>query len=393
MKFKISGEAVRIALFYFAYSGIAGFYTPYWPVFLQSRGLGPGEIGIIYACGSLLRPLVAPAYGFIADRYLGLRRVLIVLAVANAVALLGFADASGFWPILAVTLAVMACWPPMMPLADALALSHQARGRLTYGRVRLWGSVSYILMNLTGGVVIATAGPNAIWAAMMFFAVVLIAMAFLQKAPPPAHAQHGRPNLAELWQVLTMTPLGLALIAASLIDASHTLYYGFATIHWRAIGIPANIIGYLWSIGVVAEVGLLAFAGRWLKNSSGLPFMIFAGCSAIVRWCLLSIDLPLPLVFLVQLLHALTYSVNLMGIMAFIGRHAPHRFSGSVQGIYAALSTGVFASTAIAVSGQLYARIGAHAYLAMAVMALAGACLALYLMMLERSAESGADKF
>jgi PPP family 3-phenylpropionic acid transporter len=372
----IPGEAIRIALFYFVFCGISGFYTPYWPVFLVERGLGPQQIGILYAVGSLIRPLTAPAFGFIADRYLGFRRTLVVLSVLTAGALALFARAHGFAPLLLVTILVMIVWPPMMPLGDAVALGHQAQGRLTYGRVRLWGSVSYILMNLIGGFVLARFGANGIWAAMLFLAVMLVAMSALQHGAAPHYGGGTRPHLRGLWLVLKNKRLALGLIAAALIDSAHTLYYGFGTIHWRAIGISDRTIGFLWSIGVIAEVALLAFAGRWLRGTSGLHFIMIAGTAAVVRWSLTALDLPLPALFAVQLIHALTYSANLLGVMTLISRNAPARFAGSIQGTYAALAAGLFASTAMAVSGRLYSAFGAHAYFAMAAIAGLGVVVA-----------------
>ncbi len=117
---------------------------------------------------------------------------------------------------------------------------------------------------------------------------------------------------------------------------------------------------------------LLAFAGRWLKQSSGLPFIAVAGVGAIVRWSLLSLDPPLPELYLVQITHAVTYACNLLGVMTYIQRHAPRRLAGSVQGIYAALASGIFAASAMAMSGKLYANYGAHAYLAMSAIAVVG---------------------
>ncbi len=262
-----------------------------------------------------------------------------------------------------------------MPLADAVALGHQEAGRLTYGRVRMWGSIAYVCLSLIGGLILSRFGPNGIWASMVLFASAMIAASVFQRTRRRARSITSVRASANFTARFTGSRLGLVLVASALIDSTHSLYYNFATIEWRSLGFSGTTIGFLWAIGVVAEVMVLASAGRWLRRSSGLPFIAVAGCAAIARWALLSLDLPLPLLFVVQLSHCLTYAANLLGVMTFIARNAPPKLAGSIQGTYAALASGFFAAGAMALSGRLYASYGAHAYLAMSAIAVIGLCV------------------
>ena len=79
----IFGFATRVSLFYGAIFLLIGFHLPFFPVWLDWRGLTPGEIGIILSSPLAVRIFVTPALSFAADRTGNRRLVLILLAILN----------------------------------------------------------------------------------------------------------------------------------------------------------------------------------------------------------------------------------------------------------------------------------------------------------------------
>ncbi len=122
------------------------------------------EIAVITAAPLLVRVAVTPTIGFAADRAGDHRRFLIALSWAGLAALVALAQSRGFWPILLCTLFFALAWTTIMPLTETVAMSGVRAAGLDYGRMRLWGSLSFIAATLAGGWVVEWLGPaSAIW--------------------------------------------------------------------------------------------------------------------------------------------------------------------------------------------------------------------------------------
>jgi PPP family 3-phenylpropionic acid transporter len=171
-------------------------------------------------------------------------------------------------------------------------------------------------------------------------------------------------------------------VAASLIQGSHALYYSFSTIDWQAAGFGGGAIGMLWALGVLAEIVLFALSARLPASFSPSVLILIGGAGALVRWVAMALNPPAVLLPLLQCLHGLSFGATHLGTLAFIGRAAPAGLAATAQG-YLAVSGGVAIAAATGLSGLLYARFGAAAYGAMALIAGAGLAAAFVLYRIE----------
>ncbi len=236
--------AARLALFYAAYFAAVGIYLPFWPVWLQSRGLGATEIGYVLAAAFWPRVVTNLLIPSISDRLGERRRPMILLTAATFGGLILFGLARDFWPLLVLSLLTGATWATILPLGEALALGEAKRRDLDYGRVRLWGSLTFILAAIAVGEWLERAGPPIVlWSVAAMVAGLLAACVLL----PPGEFE-GRAAAAGGLRRLVRKPEFLAFVAAAgLLQASHAVYYGFATLHWRAAGHGELVIGLLWA--------------------------------------------------------------------------------------------------------------------------------------------------
>ena len=206
-----------------------------------------------------------------------------------------------YWSLVAVTLLVSAFWAPVMPLGEGLALITARRHGLDYGRLRLWGSVGFIVTAIGAGLVLAGRPTEMVfWLMAAASALLAAAAVFLpDERSPPAGA--GARPLGAL-----MADRGfLALVLASaLIQGSHSVYYGFATLHWRAAGHGADVIGLLWAEGVVAEVILFWAGARLVRRLGPTALMAVGGLAAVIRWSATAAVGSLAPLVLLQALHA-----------------------------------------------------------------------------------------
>ncbi len=376
----MSGASARLALFYAAIFTGVGFHMPYWPVFLSSRGLDPTQIGWLMALTFLARIVSNTTMGAVVDRRGDRRRPLIALGIGATAGMSLFAVADGFWAMAAITLGAMGCWSAMMPLGDNLTMITAHRHGLDYGRIRLWGSLAFIGAASLGGQVMGLLPPETfLW--LVVGSLLLTTLSCLPLPDVEAGAEAGQPK-PPLSQLLTNGPFLLFLAAAALNQISHQIYYGFATLEWRAAGLSGGLIGGLWAEGVVAEILLFAFSGLVVRRLGPTRLLLLAGLGGVVRWTVLGITSEPAALLAVNWLHALTFGCSHLGAMHFIQQAVPTSLSARAQGLYSSVAIGLAMGVTMPASGWLYETLGRQAFLGMTLMS--AACVLLVLLLARR---------
>jgi MFS transporter, PPP family, 3-phenylpropionic acid transporter len=364
------GFAPRLAALYAGVFIVAGIQLPFFPVWLKAKGLDPQMIGLVLAAPIVARLIAVPLVARVADRGGVLRAAIVTASWLGVGGFVVVGLAAGPYAILITYALAALALTPVMPLAETYALKGLAAPGRAYGPVRLWGSAAYILGTFLAGFAADTIpARHLIWliaAASLFSALAASTLAPLATAAPAAGAA-GVPRKS-----LLRDPAFLAVVAAaSLIQASHSLYYGFSALEWRGAGFDGGTIAALWGLGVIAEIVLFAISGRLPPFfQPSMLLMIGAGGGAL-RWTMMAFDPPAFVLPWLQLLHALSFGATHLGALGFLARHAPAGQGATAQG-YLAVAVGLVAAAATALSGWLYGEFGARAYAAMALAAVAG---------------------
>jgi PPP family 3-phenylpropionic acid transporter len=377
--------AARVSLLFAAIFVVAGTNLPFLPVWLDWAGLGPREIAIITATPLFVRVAVTPAIAFAADRAGDHRRFLIGLSWAGLAALVVLAQSREFWAILACTVAFAAAWTTVMPLTETVAMSGVKAAGLDYGRMRVWGSLSFIAASLVGGWVVERLGAgSAIWLVVAGAALTTAAAHALARpiglGRLKAATSPPRLSLAEAVGLLGSRTFLIFLVAAGLVQAAHAVFYTFGTLHWRDLGLSTGWSGALWAISIVAEVALFAYSAAVVRRIGPVELIALGAGAAVVRWLAMGFDPPLALLVPLQLLHALTFGATHVGAMHFIGRAVPQVQAGTAQALYASVTGGIAMGGAMLLAGPLYATYAGQAYWAMAALAAVGLIASLVLL-------------
>ncbi len=380
--------AFRLAAIYGAIFFIVGIQTAYLPTWLLGRGLDATGIAMVLSLPMLVRVATTPLITFAADRFRRPRQTVVILAwgvLASACVLL---QVRGFWPILLTMIVFATFWTAIMPLTEALAMRGVRAYGLDYGRMRLWGSLTFIAAGLLGGWTLGRYGAWPIVPLMIAAsaALVLAATVTAISAFPDQQESTNGPATASTgieWQdvgmLLRTRAFFLLLLVSGLGQATHAVYYAFGTIHWQAIGLPATSIGVLWSIGVIAEIGLFAVSGWVSARVSSAWLLVIGAAAGVLRWPLVALDPPFAMLCLIQVLHGLTFGAVHLGAIHLISQLAGEDRASTAQGLHATFAAGIFMAAAFAASGPLYRAFGGGAYLAMALVAGAAVLLGLAL--------------
>ena len=359
--------ATRLAVFYAGFFVAAGIQMPFFPAWLAAKGLDSGAIGVVLSVPIVVRVLAIPTITRVADRTGAVHRVLAATALAGAAAYALVGIAHSFVSILVLVAVASMALAPTMPLADAYALRGLRPRRRAYGPVRAWGSVAFIAANLGGGLALdLMSRANLIWLMVAGFLAMAAAAWALAPIGLEASAQaSGAPKSPS-----GRLPVFLAVTAAaSLVQASHAVYYGFSTLEWSA-SLDGTAIGALWALGVLAEIALFAVSGRLPRSIGPLTLLALGAGGGVVRWGAMALDPPVMLLPLLQCLHALSFGATHLGAMQFLARTMADR-QAAAQGDFAVI-LGIVGAASMSLSGALYGVYGTRAYATMAALAGAG---------------------
>ena len=355
--------ATRVAAFLGAYfsANATGAFMPLW---FADRGLSAAAIGQVLAAAALLRVLAGPGWGTAADR-LGRRRPVLLFAAAAAAGFaLAYVAASGFWPLLLIASVQGIAASAINPLADSLALALAREGRLNYGPVRAVGSASFMVATAAAGWLLNRVGSWLVpWLLAAGYAGSAVCSLFLPEAATAPVAPRAFAGLL----LLRNPAFRLAIGCTALIQGAHAAYYGFAALFWRSQGLSDTVIGLLIAEGIVAEILLFARGRRLVERLGPAGLTACAAVASVLRWTITAMAPPLPVLAVVQLLHAATFAMQHLSAMLLLSRFIPAERAATAQALHAALGYGAPTGLMMLLSGWLYARHGGLAFLAMAV--------------------------
>jgi len=384
----------RIPGYYFAYFAALGIFLPFWPLYLKGEGFDPAVIGFLMGLFGLTKLAGPPLVGWLADHF---GHPMRWVRLASLLALLGFAlvfAVQGVWSMVWVMLLFTLAWNAAMPQFEAVTLHYLGTQPQRYSRVRVWGSVGFVVTAFGIGPLLDGWGAGVLpWAVLgMFSLMLLMALAVPDvktlAMPAGAAGVHSGGRM-QVWPILRRPEIYLFLAASLLLQASHGTYYAFYSVYLEAHGHSNTLIGALWALGVLAEVGIFMLVHRLLPRFGVLPLMLAVMLLTSVRWVVIgSLPDSVLALLLAQLLHAFSFGVAHAVSVEFIRQHFTHGTQGRGQALLSSIGYGAGGVLGFWLAGLSWQYAGAlPSFLISAGMVLAAAVLIAWVM--RREAGSG----
>lgn len=365
---------VGLAAFYTASFAVLAVYMQFFPVWLhEQRGLSEAQIAVVLSAQTLARTFAGPLWSHRVDRTARPRRFLRLLALASTAAFALFGGVSSL-PLLWIAAFLFgAFYSPMHPILDALAIQQGAQRGFSFGRVRLVGSMSFLVVVLVVGWWLERSGTASVFAILM---VCLLTTTTAGLTLPRNELPPGPPLPTKWWSLLGSGQFVLLLVAASLIHGSHATYYNLSTVHWNAHGIDKVQSAVLWAEGVLAEIVLFYVARDTIEKLRPTTILMIGGLAAVVRWVVLASSTSLPVLLAANWLHGLSFGATYLGALRALDRRVPAHQRATAQGLLGAGSSGIGMVIGALLGGFVYERWSGRAFLVMAALAFCGAVLA-----------------
>ncbi len=363
----VSSYRRYLRLQYFMYFGVLGIYLPFFNLYCYHLGFSGAQIGLLSGLRSAALVIFPFLWGLLADRFARRKRIYLLCNLMAALIWSFFLFTRSFTPMLIITGFYGIFYAPLISFLEAYAMDILDQDKKAYGRVRLWGSVSFIL-------VVTALGPLIDRFGVTLIVPLILAGAFCQTAgalklptgpPSPKRRKESAPRME--WG-----RAAVFLFSGFLMLVSHGTYYGFFSIHLEQIGLPSTFIGIAWAVAVAAEITVMFYSNRLFDHVSLERVLFFSFLMAALRWILLYRFSAPGVILASQVLHACTYGTFHMASIIYMDRLTPSGAKTFGQAANNAITYGLGLMVGFLLNGALFERLATRdLFLTSALVALA----------------------
>ena len=208
-----------------------------------------------------------------------------------------------------------------------------------YGRVRLWGSMGFLVTVFVAGAWFEQFGMAHFpaWTVLTLGAVVIS----VWRLPDLKEEVHPHEARLAVWPVLRQKPVQWLFASMFFHVLSHMAIYVFFSLYLDHLGYSKTMIGLLWAVSVLAEIGWFFTQSRWLPLLSLTAWLVWCGVFTVLRMGLTASSASvLPLLLMAQMLHAITFAAHHSVCIALLSHHFPGRLRGRGQALYTVIGYG-----------------------------------------------------
>jgi len=373
-----SSAVTRVSFYYFLLFMSVGSSLPYLGLWLKTADITDYQVGLILASPSFAMVATTVFIGRLADRARDWRTAIIVCnwVIVLLIGLLTLV--SGFVQILIVWTLWGLVSLAKFPILDAAAVRMARHRNIEFHKMRAYGSFGFVVGTLLAGYFFEKVGVERLTAVLLVLSVLRALMSHTLpyfragiedsgKSIPQDDSSVLKPGMdqaahRQIWFLLV-------LAGSALVNASHAYYYTFSAIIWSSAGYSKTIIALLWSVGVVCEIALMWKFATFQRKFSARILLIAAAVSGFVRWLCFGFEPGLPLLFMFQLLHGVTFALMFLATVNFIANWTPVENSAKAQALSATMNTFLMACTTV-FSGLVFTTFQFQGYWIMGLLCL-----------------------
>lgn len=366
----------RLSFLYFFYFAALGVWLPYSALYFVKLGFSAIQIGYLAAIMAATKIVAPNLWGWLADR--STSRMLIV-RMGTLGTCVGFAAMffnKSYLGIAVVTFLFNFFWNAVLAQFEAVTLLHLGARSQDYSRIRLWGSIGFIVAVVGVGWYLQGGQADN----LVPIVAALFAALFVSSLTVPEPARHlANSRASGLLSYLLKPSVPAFFIAAALMQFSHGAYYTYYTLYLADFGVSSSVIGILWALGVLAEVGMFMIMPRLMQCWGVKALLVWALAAALVRWLLIAAFPEIWSILLAaQLLHAATFAIFHSASIEFMRQTFEPPVQGRGQAFYSASSFGLGGALGAYCSGFLWAWHTSAAFYLAAFAGLVGLVLVVY---------------
>ena len=379
----LQGPYARTSLYYVALWGAMALTSSFMSIDLNNRGVTELQWGFISAARSLVIFLATPLITRLADRRNQRVKVLTIILILNAFAMLLYMLPENFTGFLLVSLVVSIVSAGLMPIGDGVIVRMAKRYDLEFGRIRMWGSIGFAVFGILGGILWAKIGYSMLyWVG--FCANLLVALLSVQLEEPQIEEPvQGSPSSMgglsldgkAFGVVLKDWLLLLFLVAALLRSASELMFQSFSALYINEITQSAFFVGLLRGGAAILEIFVMLFLQK-LIHRFGLERVLLSGFIVQALGIgVFTFNTNPWVMYLGTSLRSVGFALYFIAAVQFVDRRAGPEDAATYQGLLAVVGRGLAPLLFTPLAGWVYQQWSGKTVFIIAMMACIGAAV------------------
>lgn len=375
MKNKKFAPQSILSIHYFIHFSIMGIFLPYFNLYCYHLNFSELQIGIMSATRTLSMVIFSIFWGTISGYFFSRKSAYIICTFSSALIWAFFLFTTSFLPMLILMIFYSAFYGPIIAFLETYSievLETSGSTKKKYGNIRVWGSVSFILMAVFIGQI---SGIFSIEIIILLILTGSIVQAFFSFKIPKAVEKNKKHTIKNIKQFFTRRTC-FFLACSFFMLVSHGTYYGFFSIHLENLGFSYTFIGLAWGLATLSEIAVMLKSHLIFKRFSLNSILIFSFITSAVRWLILFKAESAPAILFAQILHAITYGTFHIGCILYIDKLTSKETKTLGQIVNNSVSYGLGIMIGFIVNGVFFKEYGALLFIFSTVTALTG-CLIL----------------
>ena len=354
-----------LSFFYFSYFAFLGAWIPYWTLYLERElAYSALEISQIMALSTLARVVGPYFWGLLSDVKGQRLRFIRLGAVCSFLSFCGIFFTHSFAAIAFIIFVYSFFWNAILSQFEALALNFLGDRAHHYSRIRLWGSVGFIIFVALLGSLFEIFSLSTLPYILTLILASIVLASYLVPIEQASELSENtiqsektdtRSSLSAFLTVLRQPSIAIVFLIFFLQQLAFAPYYTFFSIFLSNYEYSSMAIGWYWAIGVIAEVVLFAYMHQLLKRYSLLSLLQWSLFITSVRWLLtVYFSKNMLVLFFLQLLHAVSFAALHSIAMEWLRLSFPKHLHGQAQAFYSATAYGLGGVIGALLSGYVW---------------------------------------
>ncbi|WP_079908615.1 MFS transporter [Paenibacillus sp. 32352] len=376
----------------FSYYATTAVLMPFLPIYFGLRGYSSSQIGLLMMFGPFVAIFAQPLWGYLSDRYNTSKLIIGILWLLTFLSSAGiFYTNSYMWAFLFMLLLYFFMLSSV-PLLDSLTIKATIQAGLTYGSVRMWGSMGYTLTAMTAGLALIAMG-GVLHIPWLYWSLWILPFALLYFLKDDKGSGQ-RISLSALSSVLQNRLFLWFLFLVFILMVPHRMNDGLFVLYLKDLGASDSMAGWAWALAALSEIPTFALFGRIMHRFHELAILGIVAVLYTVRWILYAWITDPNLLIWFQMSHSVTFAVFWIVAVQYAVRLVPESMRSTGQAMLSAVFLGLAGITGGFVGGYIKDEWGGHAmYSFGAVLTAAAAVLILgtHAYLLRQKKSSGLD--
>ena len=364
-------------------------FVSFLPVYFDSQGLSPSQIGFIIGTGGIITIIAQPLWGMISDRTKTIRKVLMILIIFASITGYLLYNTTSYTMLIVFAMLTYFFLMPIDPLTESMNFRISESAGINYGSIRTFGALGYAVMSLLTGYLMTHYGAHSL--ALVFAGIGLLS--FIVILPIPDAPAAAKPvTLKSLKNFLSGKETLLFLLLIFICSIPVRMNDTFLGVYILELGGNPGLVGQAWFLAAGSEIVVFALSFWWLRKGKELILISIAGAFYFIRFFISAwITDPHTLAYL-QVLQLLTFPIFYTAAIQYLYRIVPVEWRATGQTVLALLFFGVSGIIASYAGGALYEAFGGKTmYLTISVMSFVGTVFGLVLSRKYSNAQRNAE--